>query len=371
MSLIKVGSSVVKTDAFSNKYEVVTTTTSGVFNTNFDISSATVVVYVDGVRQQASAYSVSGARQITLSETVVSGTSVAITAMDTSPVTNLAAKANLASPHFTGSVGIGTESPSSSLHVYEAAGAAEILDGNATSNPFISFRQSDVEKGYLQYTDAGAGTDYIALSAPVVSLQPNGGNVGIGKVNPSSALDVNGQVIVRNTGVSYDLYNYGSSFTVEDTLFGNGNGKLGSDGKVGIGTVNPGAKLDVNGGLNIAGRMQIWRWTGNMSASSTIRLLDHTGQWIHSYCMVFVKVQAGWQNSAIWDVFCDGYGTYSAATKKMGDGTNHSVTTSMTNNYGYINLNNLHTAQVSIEVNVYSFSSYSIMNYTSSYMTLA
>jgi hypothetical protein len=94
MSLIKVGSSVVKTDAFSNKYEVVTSASTSVFNTGFDISSTTVVVYVDGVRQQADAYSVSGARQITLSDTVVSGTAVAITAMDTSPVTNLAAKAD-------------------------------------------------------------------------------------------------------------------------------------------------------------------------------------------------------------------------------------------------------------------------------------
>jgi hypothetical protein len=287
MSLIKVGSSVVKTDAFSNKYEVVTSASTSVFNTGFDISSATVVVYVDGVRQQASAYSVSGARQITLSETVVSGTAVAISAMDTSPVTNLSAKANAASPVFTGTV------------------------------------------------------------------------------------DVNGQLLIRNTGVAYDAYNYGSSFTVEDTFFGNGNGKLGSDGKVGIGTVNPSAKLDVNGGLNIEDRLQIWRWAGNMSASSTIRLLDHSGQWLQSYCMVFVKVAAGWQNAAIWDVFVDGYGgSYCVSTKKMGDSSYHTVTTGATNNYGYINLNNLHTAQVAIEVNVYSFSSYATMNYTSSYMTL-
>jgi plastocyanin len=145
-----------------------------------------------------------------------------------------------------------------------------------------------------------------------------------------------------------------------------------SDGKVGIGTSNPGAKLDVNGGLNITGRMQIWRWSGNLSASQGITLLTHTTQWLQSYCMVFVKVSAGWQNSAIWDVWCDGYGTsYCVSTKKMGDNTYHSVVAAATNNYGYINLNNLHTAQVNIEVNVYSFSSYSVMNYTSSYMTLA
>jgi len=94
MSLIKVGSSVVKTDAFSNKYEVVTSASTSVFNTDFDISSSTVVVYIDGVRQQASAYSVTGARQITLSEAVVSGTSVAISAMDTSAITNFASKAD-------------------------------------------------------------------------------------------------------------------------------------------------------------------------------------------------------------------------------------------------------------------------------------
>jgi hypothetical protein len=93
MSLIKVGSSVIKGDAFINKYETVTSSGTAVINADFDLDANSIIVFIDGVRQQSSAYSVTGAREITLSETVTTGTYIAVVAMDPDAIFNLNSKA--------------------------------------------------------------------------------------------------------------------------------------------------------------------------------------------------------------------------------------------------------------------------------------
>jgi hypothetical protein len=147
---------------FSNKYEVFTTSGTDTVTINFDLAEGAMGVYVDGVRQHASSFTFSSPRTIILSDTVASGTAIAVIAMEADSVQNLAAKANTTSPVFTGVV------------------------------------------------------------------------------------DVNGQLLIRNGVASYDSYNYGSSFTVEDIFFGNGNGRLAANGRVGIGNTNPNKLLEVN-----------------------------------------------------------------------------------------------------------------------------
>jgi len=80
------------------------------------------------------------------------------------------------------------------------------------------------------------------------------GNVGIGTKNPSEKLEVNGNLKVK-AGTTIDDFTIGRNLKVTGTSsFG---GSLNVAGNVGIGTLTPTAKLDVNGSLNVAGNVGI------------------------------------------------------------------------------------------------------------------
>jgi hypothetical protein len=67
---------------FSNKYEIIATSGTNTFTADFDMLDGAMGVYVDGVRQHASAFTFSSPRTIILSETVASGTALAVIAME-------------------------------------------------------------------------------------------------------------------------------------------------------------------------------------------------------------------------------------------------------------------------------------------------
>jgi hypothetical protein len=90
-------------EVFANKYEITTTSGTTAFSTDFDIDEDAMAVYIDGVRQKSSAYTVSG-REITLSETVVSGTELAVVAMEADAVQAMSAKADKVSGGTTGNL---------------------------------------------------------------------------------------------------------------------------------------------------------------------------------------------------------------------------------------------------------------------------
>ncbi len=81
------------------------------------------------------------------------------------------------------------------------------------------------------------------------------GNVGIGTTGPGQKLDVSGHIAVSGTvdgrdvstdGVKLDGMTAGSADTTNDSWTGTGD-VYTTTGNVGIGTTNPGGKLDVNG----------------------------------------------------------------------------------------------------------------------------
>lgn len=188
-----------------------------------------------------------------------------------------------------GSVGIGTTNPTSKLHIVTTGtNDGIILDGS--TNPIFIHRTSGSDRTYLAtITNAGSFfTDANAYDFVIRSQTSNillgrgsgastmaivGSNVGIGTSSPAQKLEVqSGSVLLRGDGSALFGTYYASAG--ENTFFtlhsGSGNTfHIGNDvagtnyntivltaatdstgGKVGIGTTNPVAKLQVNGNIS-------------------------------------------------------------------------------------------------------------------------
>ena len=154
----------------------------------------------------------------------------------------------------TGNTGIGTATPTAKLHV---AGNQKI-DGTNTLEFGAGFsKEANAGKiGYQTFTvDAldivGAGTN--AGTRKIKFWNEGGadfnGNVGIGTSTPSQKLDVNGNV------------NITGKLMLSDSALLNGNARVAGNaliiGNVGIGITTPSQKLDVTGNTNITGKLML------------------------------------------------------------------------------------------------------------------
>ncbi len=146
-----------------------------------------------------------------------------------------------------GNVGIGTTSPGATLHV----AANDFLVGpDAGDDLSLEISGVDVKLGDIWGNQFG---NYLFIDAEGSgNFQFLGGNVGIGTTNPTSKLQVEG-----NVDINSDLDVDGGTLHVDGTL-----------NRVGIGVTSPTAKLDVRDG-----DLHLTTTSGN--GSSYLRLIEN------------------------------------------------------------------------------------------------
>lgn len=185
----------------------------------------------------------------------------------------------------SGSIGIGTETPSNLLsNISTSVGYTNVGDNSGVGQNSSSLSWASAANGYtaaivnasssvsangLQVRTAGVGSSNKILSLGTgtasaantdLFVVQGDGNVGIGTTSPSYPLDVKNQirvgaqggldVSILNGGAGYganlDLYNVSGTLTTKISANNNSYFNFGS---VGIGTTNPQSKLDVRGSV--------------------------------------------------------------------------------------------------------------------------
>jgi hypothetical protein len=165
----------------------------------------------------------------------------------------------------TGSVGIGTTNPSAKMHVYTSGGGMEFAPGANGYIEFIDRANTSASVNTAFYTRQGFFAFHTGAYTERLRII-NNGNVGIGTTNPTTNLQVVGDMRVGAAstggstagnlyiagnrlwrwiaGYSPD-YGIGNGFGLYDDTGGAYRWMVDTSGNVGVGTVSPTGKLNV------------------------------------------------------------------------------------------------------------------------------
>lgn len=155
----------------------------------------------------------------------------------------------------SGNVGVGSlggNTPRTLLSIVGANDAAPAL--GSANGKFTVLNNVGTSGGYgLVFGVQGTGASHIqnqrvdgTATAYALSLQPVGGNLGVGTTTPTATLDVSGSVNISGSGVQVPLQVYSGSTPL---LF------VSQSGNIGIRTSTPSASLHVAGTTRLSGSL--------------------------------------------------------------------------------------------------------------------
>ncbi len=219
-----------------------------------------------------------------------------------------------------GSVGIGTWAPASQFHVKGGSAGLRIQrTGGGFFEPFIILYNNDdassdggqirgnVNETGLRFTNSSSQAEWMRINAS--------GNIGIGTVDPKSALTV-----VRGVGI-------GTGFNSSYVSTTAPSGGMIVEGNVGIGSLSPGTALDIQGTTRTTG-LQL-----NTNPSAGYVLVSGStgiGTWMAAGTLPISGGSSGWSTTNTNDVYLPSSGNVGLGTSA----TNRSALTVMNGNVG-------------------------------------
>jgi hypothetical protein len=298
----------VSTDAFTNEFDLVLNPIAG----NVGIGTSTPTAKLDVQGTQGQLFSVTDD---------LSGDIFSVADISGVPIMNVNSNGT---SYFDGNVGIGTNSPSSLLTLNKATGEVGILlEGNGTDVAKFKLASAGVNHAVQIGSVSNNEVQFHTANSEKMRLAANG-NVGIGVTSPASKLTIDAPVGDFANGANAISLNYDGGSSPDDVgggivfsqrwwsasagqqvtggIFGIKNGANGTyggglafytqpngasnmaqhmvirdTGNVGIGTTNPGAKLEIEGDATADDTAQLIVASGGVDNNAIIHFTDDDG----------------------------------------------------------------------------------------------